>query len=161
MSEKTAVEYARSVIVNGLICDVEKHIKNDAKQKAAASILTLGVYRATEAVPLLVKHIDFSPLGIDAGRPYRLSESVPCVYALGKIGGRQCHDAMLDLVAKSGTYDNILSAKIVLTMSLGHDDAVALIQSRAAREKDRVKARHLSALAKSIEMDSPSTSDDD
>lgn len=156
-----AVRTERSAVIAKLISIAGNNIDNNLKGEAAESIRILGIYRAKESIPLLVKHIGFTPLGIVTERPFRLSESLPCVYALSKIGGRECNDAVIGLVAESGTDDNILYARVVLTISLGYDDAVALTQSRAAREKDGVKANRLRSLAKSVEKDSRNTTYDE
>ena len=159
--KELAANAVRSAIIDKLINDVGKSIDNNSKDEAAASIRVLGVYRATESIPLLIKHISFTPLGIVAGRPYRLSESRPCIYALSKIGGRECNDAVLGLVARLGTEDSIFCASTVLTISLGYDDAVTLAWSRASREKDGAIASRLRALAKSMEKNSRDTTYDD
>ena len=115
------------------------------------AVRRLGTMRAAEAAPLLVKHIKYAPRSNNqplAGALLPLSEAMPCLYALGKIGS-PCYDPLLKWLSDDNdtTNTSISHAATVFNMSLGCDDSVALIRARAAKAGDPNKAARLTALA--------------
>lgn len=112
----------------------------------------LAVLRSIEAVPTLIEHLEFSPKFTRLKtRFYTLSELYPCVYALGKIGGESCHNAILHRIVTTRDADSIKHARKVLKISLGCDGAISLVNGWATREKDAAVIERLQTLAESIE----------
>ena len=96
-----ALQKTRSAEISLLMLAVKNGIATYSGPDAAAAIRMLGIYRATEAVPLLIEHIDYSPLSFATERPFSCSESQPCAFVLGQIGGKECHDSVIRLASVS------------------------------------------------------------
>ncbi len=114
-------------------------------------VLRLATLRAVEATPFLADHLDYIPPR--EGRPHSgfhdLSHILPCAFALGQIGGRECHDALLTRLAKESAAvpESIQYTAIVMKMSLGCDDAIAVLRGRAAKHADPIVAARLREVA--------------
>lgn len=138
---------------DSLIATALEALKNKDDQAAAIAINKIAILRSPESIPFLIDHLEFSPAKPPfPGAPGSLSTSLPCVAALGRIGGVACHDAILKRFVASGSNDETDYARIVLKMSLGCDDAIALVKGRAEREKNPTAAKRLRALADSIDQ---------
>ena len=138
-----ALRKTRSAEISLLMLAVKNGIATYSGPDAAAAIRMLGIYRATEAVPLLIEHIDYSTLSFATERPFSCSESQPCAFVLGQIGGKKCHDSLIRLASVSDNDEIRRCVRMVLETSLGYDDAVALLASRIEREKDSKKVDRL------------------
>lgn len=149
---KAEASHNREVIAKSLLQNLETIITAEDNTPCAIAIGKLGIMRSTEAIPFLVRNIDFSPTFAMRGkRAYALSEARPCVYSLGLIGGKQCHDAVLSCAASTDKDSTHMYVGIVLIISLGYDDSVALVNARADREKDEAAAMRLRKVAKWID----------
>jgi hypothetical protein len=150
--EILAHQKKQSTDVKDALLSASQCMKKGDDTATTIAVRKLAILRTPEAIPFLVEHLDFEPRGPSGfSSPSTLSESLPCVAALGHIGGVACDDAILKRFVASGSNDETEYARIILKMSLGCDDAIALVKGRAEREKDFTAAKRLRALADSID----------
>ncbi len=151
--EVGAHDQRRDFEVRQLMETVADCLRTADDTAATVAIRKLAGLRAAEAVPLLVKHLNFLPsfLKERATRFPSFADAQPSVNALGRIGGAACHDAVLRHVGATTDAESVRRVGAVLTISLGCDDALALVNGRADREKDAGVVKRLRALAESID----------
>jgi hypothetical protein len=110
----------------------------DKQVDAARAIELLGELRATEAIPLLLEHLDFLPGGL----PFRVPppRQFPSVLALTRIGS----PALDSLVKLTAADESIcwLSAWAIAKID-GPPAALARIQTAAAAETDPERKKRL------------------
>ncbi len=150
--EILAHQKKQSTDVKDALLSASQCMKKGDDTATTIAVRKLAILRTPEAIPFLVEHLDFEPKGPSGfSSPNTLSESLPCVAALGHIGGSACHNAVIDRVLASTTNSDIRCGRIVLKMSLGCDDAIALLKARAQREHDAIRAKRLTTLAESLD----------
>lgn len=142
-------EAARAAEVSRLIQAATPLLTN-TDHDAKYPVRTLGILRAEEAVPLLVKHISYMPPARKGSKitpskksSWLLRDMLPCVDALAKIG-HPAFDAVVKKVCETDDTHTVMCVAITLRVGFGADDAITLLRAReaackVAREKSRIK----------------------
>jgi len=98
----------------------------------ALAIVTLGEYRAAEAVPFLTQHLDFLPAGSVAEERKPTQYYYPSVWALCQIG-HPAFARMLQLIETSADPERRHLAAWVLFDVEGRSNSVSRLLERAAQ----------------------------
>ncbi|MGI0044369.1 MAG: hypothetical protein ACRD47_11720 [Nitrososphaeraceae archaeon] len=124
--------------------------KGDDPPIVGLHIRALGRLKAEQAVPFLIDNITYSglPRKMRFGSPPSSEERNPCIYALIKIG-YPAIDPLLDRVASDQQFNQSAAAR-VLVLSLGAEQAKALVRLRISKENEQSKSDRLLHLMKSI-----------
>ncbi len=142
-AEVSAAEQSRATEIARLTQAADTSIGAQHDVAAVVAVRQLGLMRAAEAVPFLVKHINFSPAYVrnSGKRPYPITESLPCVFALGQIG-HPAFDAVVKKACETDDDHTVICAAITLRVGFGADDAITLLRARkVACKTDREKSR--------------------
>ena len=142
----------RSDAATKLIQVASDGLERGDKNAVRVAVRKLGIMRAVEAVPFLIKNLEFSTVEVGpASRPGSLSRNSPCVFALAQVGS-PCFDPLIKRVAEDGTEGVTRNVAIVLKMTVGCDDSIAIIRSRLASETSATAAKRLVALADRLDQ---------
>jgi hypothetical protein len=140
-----SVQAARAAEVERLITAATPLLaKSD--HYAKYPIEALGIMRAEEAIPLLVKHLCYTPPAVKTTPSDefsgKLSDMLPCVHAISKIG-HVAFDAVVKKACETDDDGHVICAAITLRVSFGADDAITLLQARVVSQckEDRDKSR--------------------
>lgn len=139
-----SVQAARAADVERLIAAATPLLAN-SDHYAKYPVETLGIMRAEEAVPLLVKHLGYMPPSLKITptdeRNGKLSDMHPCVYSLAKIG-HPAFDAVVKKVCETDDTHTVMCVAITLRVGFDADDAITLLRAReTACKNGREKAR--------------------
>jgi hypothetical protein len=149
------IQDARAAEIKQLIA-VATPLLARSEHDAKYPVLALGILRAEEAVPLLVKHLAFTPLAknimLKDKASNHLRDMLPCVYALSKIG-HASFDAVIEKTCKTDDDYHVMCAAIVLRTAVGPDDAVSLLRAREARWKDPGDKKRILQVITAIDKD--------
>ena len=145
-----AIMWQRKAQIGEIERIVKENIHNDKKMgMVKTSIILLGDLHAEEAIPLLVRYMNYQVF-YAATRAQPISDGFPCVGALIKIGLPSVDPAINNTIAgKNNDFQYYLTDYMLISL-LGKPVAFTYIGERIKNEKDGAKKAKLKYLLKKL-----------